>query len=190
MLGDIMDKGWSEVAFVDRLFDRQGEYVGAVSADFARRQERLFLVHLVEETFCCLNIAVGCKQEIHGIAVLVYGPVKEFPLPPHLDVSFIHPNRPAVGFAKPPQSFLDERSIGQAPSVDCAMVDFKAALKEYLFQISIAKRVTQIPRHRLNDQPRLKLETFEVIFRFAFQLFGNGIKNHTVLLQLVGAPFH
>ena len=115
MLGEIMDRGWPQVTFVDRLFDRRGECVGAVSTDLARRQKRFTLKHFVEETLCCTKISIRGEQKIHGIAVLVYGEVQIFLGSAHLDISLIYPSRPAMVFAKPTQTFFDERSIGQKP---------------------------------------------------------------------------
>ena len=56
----------------------------------------------------------------------VFWPAKSKP-------SFNHSDGTAMEFEKPTQPFLDQRSIGQDPAIDCAMVNFKAVLKLELF---------------------------------------------------------
>ena len=41
------------------------------------------------------------------------------------------------------------------------MVDLKTALEQQLFDIAVAQRITQVPRDRLDDQPRLEMATLK-----------------------------
>ncbi len=71
--------------------------------------------------------------------------------------------------AKLAQPLFDDRRIGEDPPIDGAVVDLEAALAEHLLKISIAERVTQIPGHRLHDQPCLEMSSLEIILRLALQ---------------------
>jgi hypothetical protein len=37
------------------------------------------------------------------------------------------------------------------------VIDVEAALGEQAFKVAVAQRIAQMPVHRLNDQPRLKV---------------------------------
>jgi hypothetical protein len=83
-----------------------------------------------------------------------------------------------MGPPKLPKSFLYQWRIGQNPTVDCAVIDLEAPLKEHALQIAVTQGIAQIPSHRLDDQPRLKVTPFEIVLRLASQILGNRIQNH------------
>lgn len=75
-----------------------------------------------------------------------------------------------MGSAKLAQPLFDHRRIGEHPSVDRAVVYFESTLSEHLLKVSVAERVAQVPRNRLDDQPRLEMSTLEssLDWRFSF----------------------
>jgi hypothetical protein len=62
-----------------------------------------------------------------------------------------------MGFAELPQPALDQRRIGQDPTVQGAVVDRQAALQKQLLNVAVAQGIAQIPGDRLQDQRRLEV---------------------------------
>ncbi|MHA7777941.1 FMN-dependent NADH-azoreductase [Roseibium sp. M-1] len=53
----------------------------------------------------------------------------------------------------------------------------------------MAQRITQVPEHRLDDQPGFKLSAFEVILRLTFQFLNDGTEKHDAELPLLERSF-
>src|SRR5215212_6192215 len=66
-----------------------------------------------------------------------------------------------MGLAEGPQSLLDQGRVGQHPAVQGGVVDLQAALQEQLLDVTIAERVAQVPRDRLQDQGCFVVATLE-----------------------------
>src|SRR3954453_13686591 len=108
--------------------------------------------------------------------MLVNGPVQVPPLAADLDVCLINPDRAAVWLVELPQSLLDERGIGQDPTVQGGVIHLQTALQEQLLDVTIAERVAQIPRDRLQDQLGLEVPALEIVLRPALQLLDKGVQ--------------
>lgn len=67
-------------------------------------------------------------------------------------------------WAKLAQPFLDHRRVCGNPAFDRTVVDLEVALAKHLFEISIADRITQLPGHRLHDQPGLEMRPLKSSF--------------------------
>src|SRR3954447_16507406 len=80
--------------------------------------------------------------------------------------------------AKESQPALNQRSIGQDPTVQGAMVHRQATLQEQLLDIPIAQRIVQIPRDGLQDQQRLEVLALKVVLGSALQPLGNRTQDH------------
>ena len=85
--------------------------------------------------------------------VFVDRPVEIAPFAANFDVGLIDADRAAMRPSKTPQSFLDQRRIGQDLAVDRAVIDLEAAFQEHAFEIVIAQGGSADTSHRLNDQP-------------------------------------
>src|SRR4051794_25067747 len=83
-----------------------------------------------------------------------------------------------MGLAEGPQSLLDQGRIGQHPPVQGGVVDLKAALQKQLLDVTVAERVAEVPRDRLQDQRRLKVPALEIVLRPALQLLNKGVQDH------------
>ncbi|SMD10644.1 hypothetical protein SAMN06297251_1288 [Fulvimarina manganoxydans] len=88
-----------------------------------------------------------------------------------------------MGPAKPAKTLLDQRRISENPAIDSRMIDREAALGEHFLKVPIAERIAQRPCHRLNDQPRLELPTFEIVLRRPPQLFDDRAQDHGKALR-------
>src|SRR4051812_46145513 len=153
---------------------------GPVCTDPVGREQGLVFEHLAEEALGRLQVAFRCQEEVNGRAVLVDSPVQVSPLAADLDVRLVNANRPAVRLAKGAQPALDQRRVGQDPTVQGGMVHRQAALQKYLLDVPVAERVTQIPRDSLQDQRCLEVPAFEVVFGSALQLLGDRTQDHRV----------
>jgi hypothetical protein len=122
VLGDIVER----ILRQEPVFPggRNGRRVGAgpVRADPVGSQQGLILQHLAEEALGCPQVARGGEQKIDRRAVFVDGPVQVAPLAADLDVRLVNANRPAMRLAKELQPALDQRRIGQDPTVQGGMV--------------------------------------------------------------------
>jgi hypothetical protein len=84
-----------------------------------------------------------------------------------------------MGLAEGPQSLLDQGRVGQHPAVQGGVVvDLQAALPEQLLDVTVAQRVAQIPRDRLQDQRRLKVPALEIVLGPALELLDKGVQDH------------
>src|SRR3954469_15508280 len=83
-----------------------------------------------------------------------------------------------MGFAEGPQSALDQGRVGQHPAAQRGVVHLQAALEEQLLDVTVAERVTQIPRDRLQDQRRFVVTAFEIVLRPALPLLDKGAQDH------------
>src|SRR3954471_15414203 len=83
-----------------------------------------------------------------------------------------------MGLAEGAQSLLDQGRVGQHPAVQSAVINLQAALPKQLFDVTIAERVAQVPRDRLQDQRRLEVPALEVVLRPALQLLDKGVQEH------------
>ena len=80
--------------------------------------------------------------------------------------------------AKLAQPLLDQRRVGEHPTVQGAVVHLDPALQEQLLDVTIAQRVTQVPGDGLNDQGRLVVPALEIGFGALLQLRGYGGQDH------------
>src|SRR3954466_14140521 len=83
-----------------------------------------------------------------------------------------------MGLAEGPQPALDQGRVGQHPAVQGGVIDLQAALQKQLFDVTVAERVAQVPRNRLQDQRRLEVPALEIILGPALQLLGNRAQDH------------
>jgi hypothetical protein len=107
--------------------------------------------------------------------VLVEGPVEIPPLAADPDGGLVDPDRAAVRFAEGAQPALDQRGIGQHPAVQGGVVHHKAALPEQLLDVTVAERITQVPRDGLQDQCRLEVTALEVILGPTLEPLDKGV---------------
>jgi hypothetical protein len=61
------------------------------------------------------------------------------------------------------QAALDQRRIGQDPTVQGGVIHLQPALQEELLNVAVAQGIPQIPADRLQDQRRLEVPAFEVV---------------------------
>src|SRR3954469_12675378 len=83
-----------------------------------------------------------------------------------------------MGFAEGAQPALDQGRVGQHPAVQGGVIDLEAALEEQLLDVTVAERIAQIPRDRLQDQRRFVVTAFEIVLRPALQLLDKGVQDH------------
>src|SRR3712207_8150706 len=83
-----------------------------------------------------------------------------------------------MGSAEVPQPALDQRRIGQDPTVQGGVVHLQAALPEQLLDVTIAERIAQVPGDGLQDQRRLEVAALEVVLGAALQLLDKGVQDH------------
>ena len=157
---------------------KKGLGSGPVRSDPVGREQGLVLQHLAEEALGGLEVARSSEQEIDRRAALVDGPVQVSPLAADPDVGLVNANRPAMRLAKGPQPTLDQRRVGQDPTVHGGVVHRQATLEKELLNIAVAERITQIPADRLQDQRRLEVPALEVILGAALQFLGNRTQDH------------
>jgi hypothetical protein len=104
-----------------------------------------------EETQGSRSVPFRGLQEINGLPVRVYRPVKIFPLAFNPDVCFVH--SPESGGA----AFITTKNLIQKwhhadnPPVQGGMVNDDATLSHHLFQITQAQGIRQIPADTLRD---------------------------------------
>ena len=178
-----MDDAGIEEPFSHAVLDRGGIDVGAVRADFARRQQGPLFHGFAEKAFGRFEIAVGGQQKVDRRPVLVDGAVESAPLAANFDVSLVNADRTAMRPSELAKAFLDHRRIGERPAIDGGVVDVEAALGEQAFEITVAERIAQIPCHRLNDQRRLEMATLEIVPGATFEFLGEGVQDHGVGLR-------
>lgn len=159
---------------IDRCFDRRRKRIGTTRADLVRRQQGLVLQHLAEKPLGSVDVTLCRQQEVDRISLAVDGPVQVAPFATNSDLGLIDTHRAAMWPTKLTQPLLDDRCIGQNPTIDGTVVDLKYALAEHLLDTPIAERMTQISTDCLHNQTCLEVPVFEVILRLALHLFGNG----------------
>ena len=167
MLGDVVNRIRRQQPILDSGSYGNRERFCAIGTDRSRRQKRFVSQHLAEEALRRIGIALGCQQEVDGVAVLVDGTIQRPPLAADLHIGLIDPDRAAMGPPKSAQPLLDQRRVSDNPTIACGIIDREAAFVEHLFQIAIAERISQMPRDCLHDQPGLELPAFEVVPRLS-----------------------
>src|SRR3954471_2297423 len=83
-----------------------------------------------------------------------------------------------MGFAEGAQPALNQRRIGQHPPVQGGVIDLQAALQEQLLDVTVAERIAQIPRDRLQDQRRFEVAALEVVLGPALRPLDQGVQDH------------
>src|SRR3954449_11922700 len=83
-----------------------------------------------------------------------------------------------MGLAEGTQPALDQGRVGQHPAVQGGVVDLEAALEEQLLDVTVAERIAQIPRDRLQDQRRFVVPALEIGLGSALQLLDKGVQDH------------
>src|SRR3954454_372796 len=78
----------------------------------------------------------------------------------------------SMWLAEGSQPALDQRRVGQNPAVQRGVVHLQTAIEEQLLDVTVAERVTQIPRNGLQDQRCREVPTLEIVLRPALQLLG------------------
>ena len=187
MFGDVVERRVGQKTIALRSHDRGWIGAGTIRADPIGRKKWLIRQHLTEEPLGRVEIAVSGEEEVDWVAVLVDSSVEVAPLTTHLDVGLIDPDRPAVRLAKLAQPLLDQRRVGEHPTVQGAVVHLDPALQEQLLDVTIAQRVTQVPGDGLNDQGRLVVPALEIGFGALLQLRGYGGQDHGVASETGGA---
>ena len=162
VLGDLVERRARQKAITPRSHDGRRIGPSAIRTDAVRCEKRLIRQHLAEEALGCVKIPVGGQQKVDRVPVLVDGPVQVAPLAADLDVGLIDLDRAAVRLAKRAQPFLDQWRIGQDPTVQGAVIDLQATLKEEFLDIAVAQRIAQVPGDGLDDECRLVVPAFKV----------------------------
>jgi hypothetical protein len=75
-----------------------------------------------------------------------------------LDIGFIDAGRAAMGLAEETQSLLDQGRVSQNPSIECTVIDVKAAFQDHL-----------------------EMGPLKSSWELAFQFHGNGVQDHGTL---------
>ena len=145
MLRDVVDGIGRQQPVLDGGSDRAGERSGAVRADRPRRQKRFVLQNFAKEASGGIGIPFGGQEEIDRVPMLVDGAIQISPPAADLDIGLVDPDRTAMGFSKLAQPLLDQRRVGENPTIDRRVIDIEAGFGEYLFNIPVAQRVAQIP---------------------------------------------
>jgi hypothetical protein len=86
-----------------------------------------------------------------------------------------------MGFAEGAQSALDQRRVGQTPTVEGGVVHRQAALPEQLLEVlevTVAQRVAQILGDGLQDQRRFVVATLEVVLGPVLGPLDEGVQDH------------
>src|SRR5271156_3574193 len=117
----------------------------SIERDLARHAGRFCRTSLAEERLSRCDAAVGAKQKIDCLAVLVDGAVQVMPLALDRDVSLIDspggPNR----FGEPSPPLLVLRYVAGYPSKDCRVGNLDAALGHHLHEVAIGKPIRNVP---------------------------------------------
>src|SRR3954468_9859900 len=83
-----------------------------------------------------------------------------------------------MGLAEGEQPALDQGRVGQHPAFQGGVIYLEAALPEQLLNVTVAERIAQVPRDRLQDQRRFVVAAFEIVLRPALQLLDKGVQDH------------
>ena len=117
----------------------------SIERDLARHAGRLGGKSFAEERLSRCDAAIGAKQKIDCLAVLVDGAVQVMPLALDRDVGLVDspggPNR----FGEPSPPLLELRYLASYPSKDCRVGDLDVALGHHLHEVAIGKPIRDVP---------------------------------------------
>ena len=117
----------------------------SIERDLARHAGRLGGKSFAEERLSRCDAAIGAKQKIDCLAVLVDGAVQVMPLALDRDVGLCDspggPNR----FGEPSPPLLELRYLASYPSKDCRVGDLDVALGHHLHEVAIGKPIRDVP---------------------------------------------
>jgi hypothetical protein len=66
---------------------------------------------------------------------------------------------------------------GQHPTIDCGVIELKAALQEDLLDVAVAERIAQVPGQSLDEGAGLEVPALEVAAGFSLQPEGGGVQD-------------
>ena len=110
--------------------------------------------------------------------MLVDGSLQVAPLAAHPDVGLVDPDRSTMRLAEFAQPFLDQRCVGENPTVQSGMIHLQTALEEQLLDVTVAERIAQIPGDGLDDERRLIVPSLEVALGALLQFGSDGRQDH------------
>jgi hypothetical protein len=106
-------------------------------------------------------IALGCQQEINGLAALIHRPIPIVPLAFDLDVRFIHPPTVTHQPLAAAKRLFQLGAVLQDPTIDRGVIHEDTTLLHRLFELAIAQRIGEISTDTCEDDRCLEVCSLE-----------------------------
>ena len=129
LLSNVVDRRAGQQDCFPTLGDGRWLRAGVIRANAVRGEQRLILKHLAEEPLGRIEVALGGKQEVDRLPILVDGAVEIPSLAAHLDLDFVDPNRPAMWPTELAQSLLHQRHVDEHPAIQGEVVHLQTAFQ-------------------------------------------------------------
>jgi hypothetical protein len=114
-----------------------------------------------EKALGCLSISCGTKKKFQGVSLGIDGAIQIHPRLFHFHIGLIDAPRVVRRFEMRSASFLQFRCVVLDPAIDRRVIDMQSSLCHHLLQISVAKRIPEVPAYTEQNNLGLKVTPFE-----------------------------
>ena len=114
-----------------------------------------------EKALGCLSISCGTKKKFQGVSLGIDGAIQIHPRLFHFHIRLIDAPRVVRRFEMRSASFLQFRCVVLDPAIDRRVIDMQSSLCHHLLQISVAKRIPEVPAYTEQNNLGLKVTPFE-----------------------------
>ena len=112
-------------------------------------------------SFAAIRSRLGDNINLDGLAGRIDGAIKVRPIASDLHVCFVDPPGPIRTPQLTTNPMIQNGRVPPNPAPDRDVVDGETTLGHHLFQIPVAKRISQIPPHAEKDHHFLEVSTTE-----------------------------
>jgi hypothetical protein len=117
--------------------------------------------HLLEEPFCCGNVAFSREHEFNSLALLIDSAIQTLTDLPDFDISLVYSIRRAAHLQMRPDALVDFGSISFHPPEHGRVIYFEIALAHHLFNISVGELISAVPADTQQDDVRRVMAPLE-----------------------------